>query len=154
MCTLTLCVNKSHWEKGVQSGLDQHTGARHLSKKHVWLQAAWLAFHWHPLGCGKYESHSQCSGGGWTVWRMFRVRDMSVCLTSCSVRHTLLLHKCTHINKECFGLEWNHVSWLCAVRHCQVTSGQWPITRPYICQNGDSGVASSFNAKNHLLPVD
>lgn len=67
-------------------GLDQHARRRAIFlKRRRNYELACLAVH--QLGCGNYESRSQCGGGGWTqrVWRMFRVRDTSVCFTSCSV---------------------------------------------------------------------
>lgn len=48
---------------------------------------------------------SAVEAAGHRVWRMFRVRGTSVCLTSCSVKHTLSLHKYT--NWEWLDLEGN-----------------------------------------------
>lgn len=143
MCTLTQCVNKGSWEKGVHvRGMNQNAGMH-----------AWLAFCSHPLGCGKNESRSQWSGGGWTprVWRMFGVE-----------RHVLLasshLRTCADADCAAMGGEAPYCDWVkrdAAGSPCSLTIDLLYTHTSALKRRGgaEAGwVSSSFNVENHLLP--
>lgn len=55
----------------------------------------WSSTDIHPLGFGKYESHSQCSGGSWTQSQEDVLGERYVSLPRFLYSHALSLHN-TH----------------------------------------------------------